>query len=56
MVRFFKKECAFRIQLKGSKCYCYIKDGCSSILGGESFNTIYATILKKVNFGGTPLQ
>jgi hypothetical protein len=33
-----------------------IKDSCSSIIGGESFNTIYATILKKVNFGGKPLQ
>lgn len=44
-VRFFKKECSFRIKLKGSKCYYYIKDGCSSIIGGESFNTMYTTIL-----------
>lgn len=49
-------ECSFRIQLKGSKGYYYIKDGCSSIIGVESFNTIYATILKKVSFGDTPLQ
>lgn len=25
-------------------------------IGGESFNMIYATILKKINFGATPLQ
>ena len=36
--------------------FFYIKDGCSSIVGGESFNTIYATILKKVKFVGTALQ
>ncbi|NYF23638.1 hypothetical protein HDC33_000463 [Sporosarcina sp. JAI121] len=32
------------------------EDGCSSIIGGDSFNKIYATILKKVNFRGTALQ
>lgn len=25
-------------------------------IDGESLNKIYATILKKINFGGTPLQ
>lgn len=39
-MHFFKKECSFRIQLKGSECYYFIKDGCSSNIGGEGFNKI----------------